>query len=156
MSNCTRFESRILPNTFQQSVFGSEFNLFLSAPVCFHFISLSIHPHFFVFLLSVEFSAPSVSFLFVFLTSSFLSLYRSLFLTFPSSFMYFFTSVFLLPFYCVLFALQPSFRWIPCAYRIVACTAVALQRRRDKANQQRPLLGNGSINTFPLQRIVTQ
>jgi hypothetical protein len=24
--------------------------------------------------------------------------------------MYFFTSVFLLPFYCVLFALQPSFR----------------------------------------------
>jgi hypothetical protein len=55
------FESRKLPNTFQQSVFGSEFILFLSTFVCFHFIGLSIRPPSFVSFLSVELPAPSVS-----------------------------------------------------------------------------------------------
>jgi hypothetical protein len=31
-----------------------------------------------------------------------------------------------------------------------------MQRPLDKANKQRPFLGNGSVNTFPLQRIRTQ
>jgi hypothetical protein len=38
----------------------------------------------------------------------------------------------------------------------VACTAVAMQQSQDKANKQRPFLGNGSVNTSPRQRIRTQ
>lgn len=120
-----RFESRSLPNTFQQSVFGSDFIWFLSTSVSFHLISLSIRPPFFVSFLSIELSAPSVSStIFAKLLSFFFSFFRSLFLTFLSSFKYFFTSVFLLPFYWILFALQPSFCWIPSSYSIIACTAV--------------------------------
>jgi hypothetical protein len=33
----------------------------------------------------------------------------------------------------------------------VACTTVAMQRPRNKANKQRPFIGNGSVNTFLLQ-----
>jgi hypothetical protein len=39
-------------------------------------------------------------------------------------------------------------------YYNVACTAVATQRPRDKANKQRTFLGNGSVNTFSRQRTV--
>jgi hypothetical protein len=35
----------------------------------------------------------------------------------------------------------------------VACVDVAMQRPEDRANEQRPFLGNGSVDTFPLQGI---
>lgn len=92
-------------------LFYSFLHLFPSTLLVFLFILL------FCFFLSIKLSAPSVS-------STIFAKLLSFFLTFPPSFMYFFTSVFLLPFYWILFALQPSFCWIPCSYGIVACTAV--------------------------------
>jgi hypothetical protein len=41
-------------------------------------------------------------------------------------------------------------------HHTVACTAVAMQRPRDKANKQRPFLDDGSVNTLPRQLIRTQ
>jgi hypothetical protein len=37
----------------------------------------------------------------------------------------------------------------------VTCTAVSMQRPRDKANEQRPFLGNSSVKTFPRKEICT-
>jgi hypothetical protein len=39
---------------------------------------------------------------------------------------------------------------------MVACTAVDMQRQRDKAEKQRQFLDNDSVNTFPRQRIRMQ
>jgi hypothetical protein len=41
-------------------------------------------------------------------------------------------------------------------HHTVACTAVAMQRPRDKANIQLPFLDDGSVNTYPRQRIRMQ
>jgi hypothetical protein len=43
-------------------------------------------------------------------------------------------------------------RSIAAVFDVVTCTAVAMQGQRDEANKQRQFLGNGSVNTFPLQR----